>query len=439
MLLSIPEASYTARTMPDFGAPPLEIHRHQLDNGLQVVLHPDPALPLVAINLWYHTGSKHERPGKTGIAHLFEHMLFQGSRNVDSHFRYVQQVGGVANGSTWFDRTNYFETLPADSLELGLWLESDRMGFLLPAVTQEKLDNQREVVMNERRQRVDNQPYGRASERLNELLFPEGHPYHWPVIGYMEDIEAATLEDVKGFFATYYTPNNAVLTLAGDLDPERALDLVTRYFGDLKPGAPIRPVSINEDVVTDDPCEELTDNVQLERSYTAYRIPAFGRPEWYAADLLAAILAGGKASLLHRDLVYERELAQSVAAYALPTEETGSLQIVATATPGTDAERLEIEIQSHLDRIAQHGPGDADLERARNRILTAYYSDLQTVGRRADLLSLFTTYFDDPERLREEASILQAVQAGEIQELAREQLQAPNRARVRVSPVDQIA
>ena len=424
--------------MSDPSAPPLEIHRHRLDNGLRIVLHPDQTLPLVAVNLWYHTGSKHERPGKTGFAHLFEHMLFQGSRNVDSHFRYVQQVGGVANGSTWFDRTNYFETLPADSLELGLWLESDRMGFLLPAMTQKKLDNQREVVMNERRQRVDNQPYGRASERLNELLFPDGHPYHWPVIGYMEDIEAATLDDVKTFFATYYVPNNSVLTLAGDFDPQQALDLVTRYFGDLEPGAPIAPIAINGDLASDDPCQDLEDTVQLSRSYTAYRIPAYGRSEWYAADLLAAILAGGKASLLHQDLVYERELAQAVTAHALPTEETGSFHIVATAKPGTSAEKLENEIETHLARIAQDGPGSADLERARNRILTAYFNELQTLGRRADLLSLFTTYFDAPERLQEEASILQAVQARDIQKLAHEHLLPRSRARVRVSPRDQI-
>ncbi|HJX30025.1 MAG TPA: pitrilysin family protein, partial [Thermoanaerobaculia bacterium] len=182
----------------------LSFQRHKLDNGLRVILHRDARLPLVTVNLWYHVGSKNERPGLTGFAHLFEHMLFQGSQNVgtNDHFRYIQQVGGVANGSTWYDRTNYYETLPAHQLELGLWLESDRMGFLLPAITQENLDNQRDVVMNERRQRVENQPYGRAGERLHELLYPAHHPYHWPVIGYMEDIAAATLEDVQRFFRT---------------------------------------------------------------------------------------------------------------------------------------------------------------------------------------------------------------------------------------------
>src|SRR3954464_5726207 len=208
----------------------LDFHlsQHRLDNGLKVVLHRNAALPLVAVNLWYHVGSKNERPGRTGFAHLFEHMLFQGSEHVGTHdhFRLLQQVGGVANGSTWDDRTNHYETLPSQNLDLGLWLEADRMGFFLPALTQENLDTQRDVVMNERRQRVENQPYGQAGERLHELLYPAGHPYHWPVIGYMEDIAAATLEDVRTFFRTYYTPNNAVITVVGDIDPGEALERV---------------------------------------------------------------------------------------------------------------------------------------------------------------------------------------------------------------------
>src|SRR5687767_12187005 len=226
--------------------PELRIEEHRLDNGLRVVLNPDAALPLVAVNLWYHVGSQNETPGRTGFAHLFEHMLFQGSQNVgtNDHFRYVQQVGGVANGSTWFDRTNYYETLPANHLELGLWLEADRMGYLLPAMTAEKLENQRQVVMNERRQRVDNQPYGRAFERLNELLFPAEHPYHWPVIGYMDDIAAATLADVETFFRTWYTPDNAVLTLSGAFDPDAAMRLVEQHFGPIPPGPGTQPPAV---------------------------------------------------------------------------------------------------------------------------------------------------------------------------------------------------
>src|ERR1700687_650320 len=222
----------------------LPFSRHTLANGLRVILHPDRSLPLVAINLWYHVGSKNERPGRTGFAHLFEHMLSQASERVgpNDHFRYVQQVGGVANGSTWYDRTNYYETLPAHQLDLGLWLESDRMGFLLPAITAENLETQRQVVMNERRQRIENQPYGLASERLRELLYPVDHPYHWPVIGYMDDIAAATLDEVRTFFRTYYAPNNAVLTLAGDFEPGAALERVDAWFGEIPAGPPVPPL-----------------------------------------------------------------------------------------------------------------------------------------------------------------------------------------------------
>ncbi|NJL29146.1 MAG: insulinase family protein [Thermoanaerobaculia bacterium] len=218
----------------------LDLRRATLPNGLRVVLHRDPELPLVSQSLWYHVGSKNERPGRTGFAHLFEHMLFQGSAHVgtNDHFRHLQQAGGVGNGSTWFDRTNYYCTLPSEHLELGLWLESDRMGWLLPALTQQKLDTQREVVMNERRQRFDNQPYGRAFERLHELLYPDDHPYRWPVIGYLDDIAAATLEDVRSFFTTYYVPCNAVLALAGDIDEDRALELVETYFGEIPAADP---------------------------------------------------------------------------------------------------------------------------------------------------------------------------------------------------------
>src|SRR5436305_4759959 len=255
----------------------LDIERHQLANGLRVVLHRDAALPLVAVNLWYHVGSKNERPGHTGFAHLFEHMLFQGSQHVPTHehFRLVQQVGGVTNGSTWYDRTNYYETLPANYLDLALWLESDRMGFILPAITQENLDTQRDVVMNERRQRVDNQPYGLAGERIHELLYPPDFPYHWPVIGYMEDIAAATLEDVRSFFTTYYTPSNAVLTIAGDFDSDEAMRKVELYFGDIPAGPPLPPLAAHLPPLGGEQRDVLTGDVHLPRLYIAFRGPAY--------------------------------------------------------------------------------------------------------------------------------------------------------------------
>ncbi|HSM13705.1 MAG TPA: pitrilysin family protein, partial [Thermoanaerobaculia bacterium] len=354
--------------MPDLRA--LPIRRHRLANGLRLVLQPDPSLPLVAVNLWYHVGSKNERPGRTGFAHLFEHMLFQGSEHVgtNDHFRHLQRVGGVANGSTWYDRTNYYETVPSHELDLALWLESDRMGYLLPALDQRKLDTQREVVLNERRQRVDNQPYGRPFERLFELLFPDGHPYRWPVIGTAEDIAAATLPEVREFFRTWYAPANAVLTLAGDFDPGAAIDRVERWFGGIPSGPePARggwPLPPLEGAVR----ETVEDEVQLPRIYFAFRIAPFGTDEWFAASLAATLLAAGKSSPLYRDLVWERQLAHDVGCYVYPTEELGIFLAVATARPGVAADELAAALREHLDRAARP-PADEDLERARNRTL----------------------------------------------------------------------
>jgi len=384
--------------------PALSIERHRLENGLEVVLHSDHSLPLVAVNLWYHVGSKNERPGRTGLAHLFEHMLFQGSENVgtNDHFRLVQQAGGVANGSTWFDRTNYYETMPANYLDLALWLESDRMGFLLPALDQEKLENQRSVVMNERRERIDNQPYGRAFERIHELLYPEGHPYHWPVIGYMDDIAGASLEDVEAFFRAHYTPNNSVLTLAGDFDAEEAMERVDHFFSPVPPGQPTSLLAAPPLGDRSRRREVMEDDVELARIYLASTVPAFGEDDWYAVDLLATVLSGGKSSPLYADLVYSQQLATDVSAFVLPTEIAATFMLVATARPGTDIEALELALNRHLAAIAKEGPSEADLGRARNKVITALSDQYQKLDQRADLLSMFTTYFDDPHRLQQE-------------------------------------
>jgi zinc protease len=416
--------------------PDLRYQRHTLGNGLQVVLHRDASLPLVTVNLWYHVGSKNERPGRTGFAHLFEHMLFQGSQNVgtNDHFRHIQQVGGVANGSTWYDRTNYYETLPSHHLDLGLWLESDRMGFLLPAITGENLENQRVVVMNERRQRVDNQPYGRAGERLHELLFPPHHPYHWPVIGYMEDIAAATLEEVREFFRTYYAPNNAVLTVAGDFDPDRTLARVEHFFGDIPSGPPVPPVVVPAVPMTGERRDVLPDDVRLPRVYIGFRGPAYGAPSWYAADLLAAVLSGGKSSLLYRDLVYSRQMVQDVGAYIDPTEAAAVFGVVATARPGVDIAEVEQALLEHLERAAAGPPPDEELERACNKVLTDYWSGIQRLENRADLFSQFTTYFDDPGGLEREADRYRAVEPRDLAEFAAGHLRAEGRVRITVVP-----
>jgi len=385
----------------DFGSAPLL--RHRLDNGLRIVAHADRRLPLVAINLWYHVGSKHERPGRTGLAHLFEHMLFQGSAHVDTngHFRHLQAVGGIANGSTWYDRTNYYETVPAHHFERALWLESDRMGFLLEALDQAKLENQREVVLNERRQTVDNRPYGRPYERLLELLFPADHPYHWPVIGYPADVAAASLEDVREFFRTWYTPDNAVLTVAGDLDPGVALESVDRWFGGLPSTPRPRPEPRPLPPLLAPVVETTTDRVRLPRVYLAYRTPPFGTDEWYAGNLLTACLADGRSSPLYRDLVWDLQLAQEAGVYLYPTEEVGILVAWATARPETEPALLAAEIRRHLDaaRLPARATG---LERARNRTLAALWEQLQRLDERADRLSQFTTFFDCPELAWEE-------------------------------------
>ena len=406
------------------------------------MLHRDTTLPLVAVNIWYHVGSKNEQRGRTGFAHLFEHMLFQGSEHVgtNDHFRYLQEVGGVANGSTWYDRTNYYETLPSRHLELALWLESDRMGHLLPGLTAEKLENQRQVVMNERRQRVDNQPYGRAMERLFELLFPEGHPYRWPVIGHMEDIEAATLAEVRDFFSTYYGPGNAVLSLAGDFEPEAALQAIERWFGGLPAAAPPPPVHAPLAPLVGTVRESMTDRVQLRRLYFAFRTEPFGTPGWWTAAVTANLLTDGKSSPLVHDLVVDRQLAQDVSAYVYPTEEVGVFLLVATARPGVEVARLEARIREHLDGLARDPATagfeslDGELERARRRTLAGIYSELQTLDHRADLLSQYATYFDAPERAFGEAEAYARVDSSAVRAFAATRLGAENSAVLVVEP-----
>ncbi len=418
------------------------LHRHTLDNGLRVVLHPDRSLPLAAVNLWYQVGSKNERPGKTGLAHLFEHMLFEGSEHVGpgQHFRHLQRVGAVSNGSTSRDRTNYHETLPAEHLELALWLESDRLGFLLPALTADKLETQRQVVINERLQRVDNQPYGRASERIFELLYPAEHPYRWPVLGYREDVAAATLDDLRDFFTTYYRPNNAVLTVAGDFEAGEALAAVERYFGPIPAGPPPpRPSLAGVAERTSEARETLEDEVQLPRLMMAYPAPAFGDPEWLAADLFAMALADGKSSPLHKDLVHQRQIAQSVSAYVYEHELPGCFLIVASARPGVAVEALEERLSELLEEARTHPPAAADLERAKNRTQVFIASQLQQLDQRADRLSQLATWFDDPGLLATEMERVQALAAEDLHRFARRWLDPERRAVVTVVPRRRVA
>jgi zinc protease len=407
----------------------LTIHDYRLSNGLRVVLNEDHSAPLVAVNLWYHVGSKNERAGRTGFAHLFEHMLFSGSEHVgnNEHIRHVQSVGGTMNGTTFFDRTNYFETLPSNYLALGLWLESDRMGFFLPALTQEKLDIQREVVKEERRQRYDNVPYGTAFERLLRLAFPSDYPYYWPTIGSMEDLEAASLDDIREFFSTWYRPDNATLTVIGDFAPDEAKRLIERYFAEIPAGGSFPKFEAERTPAGHEVRETFPSQVQLPRIYRLYHLPKMGHPDWVAADLLTTILASDKASRLDRVLVHEKQIAQDVATYVLPTEATGLLMLQATAREGVQIEEIESVIDEEVSKIALGSVTGDELTRAKNRAEIEFAHQLETFDARADLLGMLSTYFGDPSLIHRWLDPYRAATAEDLAHVARKYLIPENR------------
>jgi zinc protease len=407
----------------------LSLEDYRLQNGLRVVLNEDHSAPLVAINLWYHVGSKNERPGRTGFAHLFEHMLFSGSQHVgnNEHFRYIQSVGGVLNGTTFFDRTNYFETLPSNYLAMGLWLESDRMGFFLPALTQDKLDIQREVVKEERRQRYDNVPYGTAFERLLHLAFDPDYSYHWPTIGSMDDLTAASLDDIRQFFATWYRPNNCILSIVGDFAPSEAKDLVARYFDEIAPGKDFPKFDLQRKPSGGERRETFASPVQLPRIYRLYHLPKMGEPGWIHADLLSTVLTSDKASRFEKALVLEQQIATDVAAYVLPTESTGMLLMQATAQQGVPIEQLENAIDAEIARVARDGVTDDELDRARTRAEVDHAHQLENYDARADLIGMLGTYFGDPGMVSRWLDPYKKAKASDLTEAARTFLTADNR------------
>jgi zinc protease len=412
--------------------PEVPIQRHLLENGLRVILSPDDSAPIVAVNLWYDVGSKHERPGRTGFAHLFEHMMFQGSEHVakGEHFALIQQAGGTLNASTWLDRTNYFETLPSHELELGLWLESDRLASLLPAMTQEKLDNQREVVKNERRFSVDNQPYGSWDERIQAHLFPEGHTYHHSTIGSMEDLNAASLEDISDFFATYYAPNNAVLTVAGDFEPETALEMVRRHFGPIpaNPSLPPPPDMSIPPLIGRELREVVPDRVPLPRVYLAYRMPVFGTDAFDDLSVASDLLGTGRASRLYRTLVREQQLAQDVSVFPFPVVGGASMfALWATARQGVGHEKLEAALLAEIDRLADEGPSGEELERVRNLHAATVESSMERIAERADRLSMYACLFDEPEQINTELSRYWEVDAARVRAAMQGTLRPDNR------------
>ena len=422
----------------------IPIETYELANGLRVTLSEDHTAPIVAVNLWYHVGSANERVGRTGFAHLFEHMLFQGSAHVgaNEHFELVQRAGGTLNGSTWLDRTNYFETVPSNQLALALWLEADRMGHLLPAMTQAKLDTQRDVVKNERRWSVDNQPYGTWWEKLPALAYPPEHPFHHSLIGSMEDLTAASLEDIEQFFATYYTPDNAVLSIAGDFDPAEARQLVERYFGAIPRGGgkpPLPPMDLPP--TFGDPRREIVeDDVMLPRIYAAFRSAPYGTEEYYRAAVAAAILGMGKGSRLHRALLRDRQVASEVNAFTFDLSKGADLLVVeATALEGIDQHRLSEEVAEVVMRMHDEGVTEAEVERAVALIETAYVTSMQSAGERADRLSMFATYFGDPGLVNEQVERYRVVTAEQVSQYARERLGADNRVELVYVPADRAA
>ncbi|MEX1173162.1 MAG: pitrilysin family protein [Chloroflexota bacterium] len=412
--------------------PQVEFTDERLANGLRVIVAEDHLAPVVAINLWYDVGSKHEEPGRTGFAHLFEHVMFQGSRHVGKaeHIAIVQAAGGTMNGTTWLDRTNYFETLPSHQLDVGLWLEADRMATLLDALSQENLDNQREVVKNEKRWSYDNRPYGSWQEKLQGHLFPPEHPYHHSTIGSMEDLDAASVEDVKAFFRTWYAPNNAVLSIVGDVDTTDVRRKVERYFGAIpaNPDIPSLPDLSLPPTLGGERRETVFDKVPLPRIYVGFRAPVFGDPRLDALDVAGQILAGGKGSRLHRRLVRDERIAQDVAIFTLGFIGGGSVCAGwATVRPGVTVARVEAALLEELERISVEPVSADELARAFALIEADELGALQRVEERADRLSMYATLFDDPGLINRMLPRYLAVTAEAIRDVAAATFRPDNR------------
>jgi zinc protease len=354
--------------------------KRTLANGLDVIVHEDHHVPIVAVNVWYHVGSKNERPGRTGFAHLFEHLMFEGSEHHNSgFFPPLQQAGALLNGSTNTDRTNYWEVVPTSAVDRALWMESDRMGYLLPALTRERFENQRDVVLNERRQNYENRPYGFALMALSEALYPPDHPYQWMTIGSSDDIRAMQLEDVQAFFRTYYHPANASLVLAGDIETGRAFELAEQYFAELQPGLPPSRMAADA-ALTREHRLVLEDRVELARVYIAWHSPAMFAAADAEMDLVADLLANGKTSRLYRSLVYEQRIALDVSAHQ-HSRELGSFFLLAvTAAPGRSLNDIVPQIDAELERLVAQGPSDGEMERALAQAEAHFMYRLQTVG-----------------------------------------------------------
>jgi zinc protease len=441
LALSLPPPLGAQSPAPGAAPAKLEIPYTQftLPNGLHVILHEDHTVPMVSVNVWYHVGSARERTGRTGFAHLFEHLMFMGSGHVKpgEFDQWLEAAGGDNNGSTENDRTNYYINVPSNALELALFLESDRMGYLLDTMTPKTVDAQRDVVKNERRQSYENRPYGMADIALTEMLYPEGHPYHWPVIGYMPDLTAASYDDVVQFFKTYYTPSNASLVVAGDLDPGQTRALVEKWFSDVKPGPAPEPMTIPGVRLTSVQKKTITDNVQLPRLYLAWLTPRHLEPGDAALDVVADVLAGGKNSRLYKRLVYDLQIAQSVNASQNSQALSSFFLIEATPRPGHTLEEIEKVIDEEIEKLQAESPGDHELQRSLNQIEASFYNRMERsggFGGKADQLNAYYTNTGNPDWFNEDLSRYRALSATDVRAAASRFLPKDRRVELTVVP-----
>ena len=415
----------------------LRCEQRVLDNGLRVLVHEDHACPLVAVNVWYHVGSKNEQPGRTGLAHLFEHLMFEGSAHHDSgYFQPLQAAGAVLNGSTNADRTNYWEVVPTGAVELALWLESDRMGYLLPALTEAKFDNQRDVVLNERRQNYENRPYGRATMAVLAGLYPADHPYHWTTIGSADDLRATTLDQVRAFFAAHYHPANASLAIAGAIDTSRAFELAARYFDEI-PRGPVLPAAATPPPAGATSRVVLEDRVELPRLYLAWHAPRMFADGDAELDLAADLLGNGKTSRLYRALVYDARLSTEVAAFQQSREIAGFFQVVATGAPGRTLDEIDAVIAREIARLADQGPTQSELARVKAQAEAQFVYRLQTVGGfggKSDQLNAYNVFLRDPGFFERDLARYLAVTPAQVAEAAGRYLKDAPRVAVSVVP-----
>ena len=425
-----------AAAAPAAKLPEMKFVKDTLSNGLQVIYYEDHTLPTIAINTWYHVGSKNEKPGKTGFAHLFEHLMFEGSEHHDGDFSF-EKVGGSDNASTAEDRTNYFEVIPSNYLEYALWMESDRMGFLPQAITQKKLDIQRDVVKNERRQRMDNQPYAKSEELLLSAIYPSNHPYSWPVVGSMEDLSRASLDDVKDFFKTYYTPNNASLIIGGDFNLADTRKLVDKYFGSIPSGPPIDRLSSWMPEINGIKRVTAEDHVNLPRYHCAWPSPANFKPGDAEFDMFSSILAGGKTSRLYKALVYDKQIAQDVSVYQSSNELCGTFDVEITAKPGHSVDELEAASDAILKEVIEKGVTAEELQNAKNGYETQLVRRLQRIGSFysiTDLANEYNTYLGDPNKFQWDLDRHLNVTPADIQRVAKQYLDFDHRVIVNIIP-----